>query len=74
MLSRFSRNVGNVDRAIRLGIAVLLLYLGLGVYAGSTLGIILAIVALIPLATALVGTCPLYTLLGVNTCQLRRRS
>ena len=29
---------------------------------------------LVPLATGLVGSCPLYTLLGINTCRVRRQS
>lgn len=28
---------------------------------------------LLPLATGLVGSCPLYTLLGISTCPLGRR-
>ena len=29
---------------------------------------------LIPLATGLIGSCPLYTLLGISTCPLNERS
>ncbi|MGE0442897.1 MAG: DUF2892 domain-containing protein [Gemmatimonadales bacterium] len=28
---------------------------------------------IVPLATGLIGSCPLYTLLGINTCPLDRR-
>lgn len=28
---------------------------------------------IVPLLTGLVGSCPLYTLLGINTCPARRR-
>jgi hypothetical protein len=28
-------------------------------------------VGLVPLATGLVGFCPLYSILGINTCSLR---
>ncbi|MEZ4455717.1 MAG: DUF2892 domain-containing protein [Gemmatimonadales bacterium] len=28
---------------------------------------------LVPLATGLIGSCPLYTALGINTCPLERR-
>ncbi|OKH21734.1 hypothetical protein NIES593_15025 [Hydrococcus rivularis NIES-593] len=60
-------NVGTIDRFIRFGLAGTLLYLGLGVYGGSALGIGLAIISIIPALTALIGTCPLYSLLGINT-------
>ncbi|MBW4621700.1 MAG: DUF2892 domain-containing protein [Cyanosarcina radialis HA8281-LM2] len=60
-------NVGTFDRLIRFGLAGVLLYLGFSVYGGSALGIGLAIIAIIPALTALIGTCPLYSLLGINT-------
>jgi hypothetical protein len=31
------------------------------------------LVGLVPLLTGLVGSCPLYTLLGINTCPTARR-
>ena len=60
-------NVGALDRVIRLILAGILLYLGLNVYAGSTLGVGLAVVAVIPTLTAILGSCALYGLLGINT-------
>ena len=55
-------NIGNVDRVVRVlaGFAVL----GAGFYYQSwwgTLGLVL-------LATAAIGWCPPYALLGINTC------
>ncbi|WP_299489641.1 DUF2892 domain-containing protein [Acaryochloris sp. IP29b_bin.137] len=64
-----STNVGIVDRLLRLSLGGLLLYLGLGVYGGTALGVGLAIFSAIPALTALVGVCPLYGLLGIKTCQ-----
>lgn len=64
-----STNIGIVDRLLRLGLGGLFLYLGLGVYGGTTLGMGLAIFSAIPALTALVGVCPLYGLLGIKTCQ-----
>lgn len=60
-------NVGMLDRLIRFGLAGVLLYLGFGVYGGSALGIGLGILSIIPALTALIGTCPLYSWLGINT-------
>lgn len=60
-------NVGIVDRLLRSLIAVVLLYFGLLVYAGSTLGIVLDIAGGIALLTGIFGSCGLYGLLGINT-------
>ena len=60
-------NVGKIDRIIRLMLAVGLLYLGLGVFPSSALGMSLDIVAAIAFLTGLIGFCGLYQLLGINT-------
>jgi hypothetical protein len=62
------RNVGNLDRMIRILLGVVILVLG--VLAQSWL----AVLAIIPLGTALVGWCPLYRLFGLNTCPVNQRS
>jgi len=61
------KNMGTVDKTIRIFIAaiVALLY-STGVISG-TLAIILMIFSLIFIVTSLVSFCPLYTLLGINT-------
>jgi hypothetical protein len=55
-------NEGTIDRAIRIVLGLGLLSL---VFAGphSPLGY----VGLVPLATGLIGFCPLYRLLGIST-------
>ena len=60
-------NVGTTDRLLRLIAAAVLLYLGLFTYAGSALGIGLAVVGGVALLTGLIGSCALYGLLGINT-------
>lgn len=62
-----TKNLGLMDRLFRIGLGGLLLYLGLGTYSGSTLGMGLAIAAAIPTFTALLGFCPIYRLLGIHT-------
>jgi hypothetical protein len=59
-------NVGGLDRALRAAAGVLLLLLG----AFGPLGW-WGLLGLVPLGTALVGFCPAYTLLGLNTCPLK---
>lgn len=68
-----NRNVGTVDRAARVvvGVAALVWAFVTGVTSG--LGLALVVVAVVLLATAVVGFCPLYRLLGIST-QPRRHS
>ncbi len=66
-----STNIGTVDRIIRIVAGLALLAWALGYipgYAANPWGWI----GLIPLATALVGWCPAYSLLGMNTCSTRK--
>lgn len=61
-----SKNEGRIDRILRviLGLALLsLVFFGPKTMWG--------LVGLIPLVTGLVGTCPIYSLLGIRTCKVR---
>ena len=53
-------NMGNVDRIIRLVLAVIFAYLYFTGAVSGTLGIILIVLAAIFLLTSLVSFCPLY--------------
>jgi hypothetical protein len=61
-----ARNEGTSDRIIRVVVGLLLLSLT-AVGPKSMLGLI----GLVPLMTGLFGYCPLYRILGVNTCPAR---
>ena len=62
-----SNNESTLDRGLR-GVAGLVLAIAaFAVGAGSTVGIILIVLAAILLVTAAVGFCPLYRLLGLRT-------
>jgi len=63
-------NVGGVDRGIRIviGIALLLLTIGLGIYS-QLIGILAAFVGVIMLVTGVSGYCPLYKITRTNTCK-----
>lgn len=58
-------NVGGTDRMLRVIAGVVIL--ALGVYYGSWWGLI----GLVPLLTGLTRSCPLYTMIGVNTCNTK---
>jgi hypothetical protein len=61
-------NVGMIDKIIRIVLGLLII--AWGVMANNWLGLI----GLIPLATAVVGFCPAYTLIGINTCKIDDKS
>jgi hypothetical protein len=61
-------NEAGWDRALRILLGVVLLYLGWADVVGGTLGWIFKIAGFLPLVTGLVGWCPLYSLFGVSTC------
>lgn len=67
------KNVGSADRLVRLGLGIGLIVIGLGAVGGAP-GIVLAGLAAIPLFTAAVGWCPLYSLFGVGTCPVERHA
>ncbi len=62
-----TKNIGTIDRAARA-----LVGLALVAWAALLGGPIWAWIGVVPLATAGIGFCPAYTLLGVNTCAAKR--
>jgi hypothetical protein len=60
------RNVGSIDRSLRViaGLALL----SLTVAGPQSLW---GLLGLVPLATGLLGSCPAYSLLGTSTCSQR---
>jgi hypothetical protein len=63
-----SKNAGNLDRAARLITGIVLLSL---VFVGPQTP--WGLLGLVPLLTAAVGWCPLYSVLGVSTCRPQTR-
>ena len=63
-----TKNLGSIDRILRivLGITFGVLYFT-GVTTG-TLGIVLAVLGGIFVATSLISWCPIYAVLGIKTC------
>ena len=66
------KNVGSIDRAIRalVGIGLLAVFF-LGIVQG-TLGIVALVAGIVMLGTAVIGWCPPYSLLGINTCGVKQ--
>lgn len=64
------KNVGGLDRALRFVVGVALFLVGLfvlGGWQGNVVGIFVAVFALIPLVTSLIGFCPAYVPLRIST-------
>ena len=57
------KNVGKIDASVRIVVGLAIILLGF-VYA-SWWGLI----GIIPLATASVRFCPIFTIFGINTCK-----
>lgn len=67
------RNVGMMDRALRVILGLVLLAFALGYVAPGTGYNWVGWIGIVPLLTALFGYCPAYTLLGLSTCPLEPR-
>jgi Protein of unknown function (DUF2892) len=62
-------NEGTVDRVVRVIAGILIL--SLTFYLQGNLRW-LGFIGFIPLLTGVIGTCPLYSMLGMNTCDAKK--
>jgi hypothetical protein len=63
-----AKNIGGIERIIRVLAGLVLI----GLAASNTLGL-WAWIGVVPVATGLMGWCPPYGLLGINTCKNSNR-
>ena len=63
------KNMGNTDRIIRVIAAIVFSVLYFTGTVTGTLGLVLVVLGAIFLATSFISFCPLYTLVGMNTCE-----
>jgi hypothetical protein len=61
-------NEGSIDRGLRVAAGLALVALA----ATGSIGV-WGWIGLVPLATGLVGWCPLYSVLGINTCGVKAK-
>jgi hypothetical protein len=61
------KNVGKTDKVVRLTAALILAVLVVSGVITGALGVVFIIIAAILLFTGLSGSCPLYTLMKINT-------
>ncbi|MCX7324532.1 MAG: DUF2892 domain-containing protein [Hyphomicrobiales bacterium] len=64
-------NVGTIDRVFRIIIGVALIAFALGSIMPATGWNWIGWIGIVPILTAVFGTCPAYTLLGLSTCPTR---
>ena len=62
-------NEGGLDRILRIVAGLVLI----GLTLNGTIGV-WGWVGVVPLATGALGWCPLYTLLGINSCPMKSKS
>lgn len=63
-----TKNEGKLDRALRVVAGLLLI----GLAATNTIGL-WGYIGVVPLVTGALGMCPLYAILGLNTCPVNER-
>lgn len=61
------QNEGGLDRALRIILGLVLLSL---VFVGPKT--MWGLIGIVPLATGLIGWCPLYSIVGIRTCPVKR--
>lgn len=63
------KNMGATDKYLRLFVALVLALLVYFKVLEGTFGIVALVIAAVFVLTSAIGFCPLYTLLGFNTCK-----
>lgn len=63
------KNMGSIDKAVRIVIALIIAILFYANVISGTLGIVLLVLAGVFIATSLINFCPLYSIFGVSTCK-----
>jgi hypothetical protein len=66
-------NMGATDRVIRIIIAVIIGILYFENVISGTIAYILLGIALVFLLTSFIGSCPLYSVFGINTCRIKKQ-
>ena len=67
-----TKNMGTTDKIIRLALAAVVAALYFTGTINGTLALVLGVFAIIFALTSLVSFCPLYSIVGINTCSVRK--
>lgn len=66
------RNMGRIDKFVRVSLAVIAALLVYFNVVQGTLAYVLLAVAAVFVLTSLISFCPLYGLVGLNTCKIKK--
>jgi hypothetical protein len=66
------KNVGSIDKVVRLLLAAVLIILFFTNVVTGVLGYVLLAVAGIFILTSLINFCPIWAVFGVNTCPVKK--
>ncbi len=62
-------NMGSLDKAIRVILAIVFAMLYITKTVEGTVGLVLLVLGGVFLLTSIISFCPLYTIVGINTCK-----
>ncbi|WKZ59762.1 MAG: DUF2892 domain-containing protein [Cyclobacteriaceae bacterium] len=66
------KNMGKTDKLIRVTLGLIFIALYFAGTVTGTLGIVLLILGAVFILTSAMSFCPLYTLVGINTCAVKK--
>lgn len=69
-----TRNMGTVDKVIRIVLGALFIALWLMGMTKGALAVILGLVGVVFILTSVVSFCPLYALFGFRTCPIQKKA
>jgi len=65
-------NVGTLDRAVRIALAIVFSILYFTGTVSGTAGVVLLVLGAALVLTAVVGTCGLYSIFDISTCPVKK--
>ena len=68
-----TKNMGTIDRLIRIALAVIIVILLLNSSVAGTFALILGVFAIVFLGTSAIGWCPLYKPMNINTRKFKQK-
>lgn len=66
------KNVGSIDKIVRIVIAIVALWAAYTHQVASPWDYVLYAVAGIMVVTSFMGSCPLFSIFGINTCKIKQ--
>jgi len=68
-----TQNIGTIDRVLRIILGIALIAFAIPLGFSNTGWNWVGWIGVVPLATALMGNCPAYSILGLSTCGLKKQ-